>query len=108
VPLAYVLDLAGAQPQAKYVVFFSHQPQMWESIDVAEAVHPQTLITYGMNGGDLPIPHGAPLRLRVPRQLGYKNVKHISRITVTDNLKNIRNGLGSGAMDVGLSWYAGI
>ena len=61
-----------------------------------------------MNGRDLPVPFGGPLRLRVPRQLGYKNVKYISRITVTDNLKNIGNGLGSAAPDAGFAWYAGI
>jgi len=108
VRLAHVLDLAGVQPQAKYVVYFSHQPEWWESIDMPEALHPQTLLTYEMNGGDLPVLHGAPLRLRVPRQLGYKNVKHLSRITVTDSLKNIGNGRGSGSLDVGFSWYAGI
>ena len=50
----------------------------------------------------------APLRLRVPRQLGYKNQKHLSRITITDNLKHFGKGLGSGAPEVGYSWYAGI
>jgi DMSO/TMAO reductase YedYZ molybdopterin-dependent catalytic subunit len=108
VPLAYVLGLAGVQPQAKYVVYVSHQSRWWDSIDMPEALHPQTLVTYGMNGQDLPVPFGGPLRLRVPRQLGYKNVKYISRITVTDNLKSIGNGLGSAAPDVGFAWYAGI
>ena len=59
-----------------------------------DAWHPQTLLAYGMNGQELPAPHGAPLRLRVPRQLGYKSVKYLSRITVTDTLKNIRQGPG--------------
>jgi DMSO/TMAO reductase YedYZ molybdopterin-dependent catalytic subunit len=61
-----------------------------------------------MNGQELPTPHGAPLRMRVPRQLGYKSVKYLSRITVTDTLKNIRNGQGSISQDYGYSWYAGI
>ena len=54
---------------------------------MADALHPQTLLALGMNGGELPVPFGGPLRLRVPRQLGYKNVKYITRLTLTDNLK---------------------
>src|SRR5262249_8545137 len=61
----------------------------WESIDMADAYHPQTLLAYGMNGSDLPSPHGAPLRLKVPRQLGYKNVKYLYHLTVTDSVKKI-------------------
>jgi DMSO/TMAO reductase YedYZ molybdopterin-dependent catalytic subunit len=108
VPLSYILNLAGVQPRAKYVVYFSLDQHWWDSIDMPEALHPQTLLTYGMNGQDLPVLHGAPVRMRVPRQLGYKSVKHLSRITVTDSLKNIRNGLGSASPDVGYAWYAGI
>ena len=108
IPLSYVLNLAGVQPQARYVVYFSHQQGWWDSIDMPEALHPQTLLTYGMNGEDLPVLYGAPVRLRVPRQLGYKSVKHLTRITVTESLKNIGNGLGSAAPAAGFSWYAGI
>ena len=61
-----------------------------------------------MNGQELPTPHGAPLRLRVPRQLGYKSVKYVYRITVTDTVKNIGKGLGSSTPEAGYSWYAGI
>ena len=61
-----------------------------------------------MNGQKMPTDHGAPLRVRVPRQLGYKSLKYLSRITVTDPVKNIRDGLGSGAPGAGYSWYAGI
>jgi DMSO/TMAO reductase YedYZ molybdopterin-dependent catalytic subunit len=61
-----------------------------------------------MNGGDLPVGHGGPLRLRVPRQLGYKNVKYIARLTVTDSLKRFGSGLGSASPDAGYAWYAGI
>jgi DMSO/TMAO reductase YedYZ molybdopterin-dependent catalytic subunit len=108
VPLSHVLGLAGVLPQARYVVYFSIDPGWWDSIDMPEAWHPQTLLTYGMNGQELPTGHGAPLRLRVPRQLGYKSVKHLSRITVTDSLKSFGQGLGSPAPEVGYSWYAGI
>ena len=75
---------------------------------MAEAMHPQTLVTYGMNGGDLPPGHGGPLRLRIPRQLGYKSVKYITRLTVTDSLKGFGKGMGSGASEAGYSWYSGI
>jgi DMSO/TMAO reductase YedYZ molybdopterin-dependent catalytic subunit len=107
VPLSYVLNLAGVLPQAKYVAYFAFD-ESWDSLDMPEALHPQTLLAYGMNGQDLPAGHGAPLRMKVPRQLGYKNVKYLSHITVADSLKNIRNGQGSVSPDYGYSWYAGI
>jgi len=107
VPLAYVLNLAGVLPQAKYVAYFAFDDS-WDSLDLPEALHPQTLLAYGMNGQELPAGHGAPLRMRVPRQLGYKSVKYLSRITVTDSLKNIGDGLGSISPELGYSWYAGI
>jgi DMSO/TMAO reductase YedYZ molybdopterin-dependent catalytic subunit len=107
VPLSYVLSVAGVLPQAKYVAYFAFD-ESWDSLDMPEALHPQTLLAYGMNGQELPTPHGAPLRMKVPRQLGYKSVKYLSRITVTDTLKNIRNGKGSISPDLGYSWYAGI
>ena len=108
VPLSHVLDLVGVQPQARYVAYFSFQQDWWDSIDMSDAWHPQTLLTYGMNGQDLPLPHGAPVRLRVPRQLGYKSVKYLARITVTDSMKHIGQGLGSSNPEWGYSWYAGI
>ena len=107
VPLSYVLSVAGVLPQARYVAYFAFD-ESWDSLDMPEALHPQTLLAYGMNGEEIPAAHGAPLRMKVPRQLGYKNVKFLSRITVTDSLKNIRNGLGSISPDYGYSWYAGI
>jgi DMSO/TMAO reductase YedYZ molybdopterin-dependent catalytic subunit len=107
VPLAYVLNRAGVLPQAKYVAYFAFDDS-WDSLDMPEALHQQTLLAYGMNGQELPAGHGAPLRMKVPRQLGYKNVKFLARITVTDSLKKIRNGLGSVSPDYGYSWYAGI
>jgi DMSO/TMAO reductase YedYZ molybdopterin-dependent catalytic subunit len=100
-PLSHVLDVVGILPQARYVVYFSMQRNWWSSVDMADALHPQTLLTYGMNGGDLPVGHGGPLRLRVPRQLGYKNVKYITRLTVTDSLKEF-------SRKSRYSWYAGI
>jgi DMSO/TMAO reductase YedYZ molybdopterin-dependent catalytic subunit len=108
VPLSHVLELVGIQPQARYVVYFSIEPDWWESIDMADALHPQTFLAYGMNGNDLSVGNGGPLRLRVPRQLGYKNVKFITRLTVTDNLKKFGKGLGSASPEGGYAWYAGI
>jgi len=108
VPLSHVLDLVGVQPQARYVVYFSIEPDWWESIDMADATHPQTFLAYGMNGDDIPTGHGGPLRLCLPRQLGYKSVKFITHITVTDSLKKFGKGLGSAAPEAGYSWYAGV
>jgi DMSO/TMAO reductase YedYZ molybdopterin-dependent catalytic subunit len=107
-PLVNVLDTVGVLPQARYVVYFSIEKDWWESIDMADATHPQTFLTMGMNDGDLPVGFGGPLRLRVPRQLGYKSVKYITRITATDSLKSFGKGLGSASPESGYAWYAGI
>lgn len=108
VPLSHVLHLVGVRPTAKYVVYFSIDPDWWESIDMADALHPQTFLAYGMNGNELPVGNGGPLRLRVPRQLGYKNVKFITRLTLTDSMKGFGKGLGSASPEQGYAWYAGI
>jgi DMSO/TMAO reductase YedYZ molybdopterin-dependent catalytic subunit/thiosulfate reductase cytochrome b subunit len=107
VRLSYVLDLVGVDPRARYVVFFPFD-DFWESIDMADALHPQTYLAYRMNGQDLPAPHGAPVRLRVARQLGYKSIKYLSRITVTDTLQRFGDGLGGVNPEYGYSWWAGI
>ncbi|MBY0504743.1 MAG: molybdopterin-dependent oxidoreductase [Bryobacteraceae bacterium] len=98
-PLSEVLNLVGARTGAKFVVFHTIQNGWWGSIDIDEARHPQTLLAYGMNGGELPPGHGGPLRLRVPRQLGYRSLKYVNRITVTDRAPEGRSEY---------SWYAGI
>ena len=108
VPLSHVLNLVGALPQARYVVYVSMEPDTWDSIDMADALHPQTFLCDGMNGNDLPVPHGGPLRMRLPRQIGYKNIKFITHLTVTDNLKRFGKGLGSAAAEAGYAWYTGI
>ena len=100
VPLAHILEVAGAQPQAKYVVYYSMDNRI-EAIDMDEARHPQTLVAHGMNGGEIPVGHGGPLRLRAPRQLGYKNRKFLTRITLTESLTSF-------PMNYKYSWYAGI
>ena len=108
VPLSHVLNVVGIQPQARYVVYRSIEPDWWDSIDMADASHPQTFLVYGMNGDELPVANGGPLRLRVPRQVGYKSVKFITHLTVTDNLKKFGKGLGSASPEAGYAWYAGI
>jgi DMSO/TMAO reductase YedYZ molybdopterin-dependent catalytic subunit len=108
VPLSHVLELVGVQAQARYVVYTSIDPDWWESIDMADAMHPQTFLAYGMNGVELPVGNGGPLRLRLPRQLGYKSVKYITHLTVTDSLKGFGKGLGSASPEGGYAWYAGI
>jgi DMSO/TMAO reductase YedYZ molybdopterin-dependent catalytic subunit len=107
VPLSTVLHAAGIRPEAKYVVLYTID-DWWDSLDMADAFHPQTLLAYGMNGHDLPVPHGAPVRLRVERQLGYKNLKYVSQITVTDTVKDIGKGKGAVGAENGYAWYAGI
>jgi DMSO/TMAO reductase YedYZ molybdopterin-dependent catalytic subunit len=107
-PLSGVLREAGVLPQSRYVVYYAIEKGLWESIDIGDAWDPHTLLTMGMNDGDLPVPFGGPLRLRVPRQLGYKSLKFVTHITVTDNVKKFGSGKGSVDPDYGYAWYAGI
>jgi DMSO/TMAO reductase YedYZ molybdopterin-dependent catalytic subunit len=107
-PLVDVLKASGVLPQARYLVYFSIDPDWWESIDMVDALHPQTLLTWAMNDGDLPVPFGGPLRLRVPRQLGYKSVKFVNRLLVTDSLKGYVSSIDPNSPNKGYSWYAGI
>jgi DMSO/TMAO reductase YedYZ molybdopterin-dependent catalytic subunit len=104
VPLSAVLNAAGILPTARFVVFHSFDDWV-DSIDLLDALHPQTLLAYGMNGRDLPVPHGAPIRLRVERQLGYKSMKYLHRIVVTDEFED---GGEKGNIQNGWAWYVGI
>ncbi len=108
VQLSRILEAVGALPQVRYVVYRSFQPDWWESIDMSDALHPQTLVSYSMNGDELPVSFGGPLRMRVPRQLGYKSVKFLTSITLTDNIQAFGKGLGSASPEAGYAWYAGI
>ena len=107
VPLARMLQEVGTLPQARYVVLYTIDG-WWDSLDMFDALHPQTLLAYGMNGRELPVPHGAPVRLRVERQLGYKSLKYVSRIKITDRLDDIEDGTGAVGAAYGYSWYSGI
>jgi DMSO/TMAO reductase YedYZ molybdopterin-dependent catalytic subunit len=105
-PLAAVLRSLGVLPTARYLAYYSSDPDWWETIDIDEAMHPQTLLAWGMNDADLPVPFGGPLRMRVPRQLGYKSVKFVNRLVVTDSLEGF--GDGQSVVNRGYAWYAGI
>lgn len=113
VQLSAILNRVGLSPEARFIVFycadsFGERPY-YESIDLRDAFHPQTILAYGMNDQDLPIGHGAPLRLRVERQLGYKQAKFITRIEAVDSLAPIYGGKGGLWEDTtDYDWYAGI
>jgi DMSO/TMAO reductase YedYZ molybdopterin-dependent catalytic subunit len=111
--LSRILEAAGLSTRAKYIVFhcadrFGDKPY-YESIDLIDAFHPQTIMAWGMNGHLLPVPNGAPLRLRVERQLGYKHAKYVQRIQAVETLAGIHGGKGGYWVDnVDYEWYAGI
>lgn len=107
-PLSGVLREAGVLPQTRYIVYNSIEEGAWESIDMQDAGDPHTLLTMGMNDGDLPVGFGGPLRLRLPRQLGYKSLKYINHITATDNIRKFGKGTGGVDPEYGYAWYAGI
>ena len=117
VPLSIVLQRAGLKPDARYIVFYcADSPGQWleaadkyyESIDLIDALHPQTILAYDMNGAPLGIPYGAPLRVRLERQLGYKMAKYIMRIEAVESFQGIAGGHGSYWADRNYEWYAGI
>ena len=104
VPLRRVLEAAGILPGARYVNLHAFDAAV-DGIDMLDALHPQTILAYGMNGRDLPVAHGAPVRLRLETQLGYKSVKYLQRIVVTDKFEDFG---AAGLLQSGWSWYAGI
>jgi DMSO/TMAO reductase YedYZ molybdopterin-dependent catalytic subunit len=115
VPLHQILEQVNPQTKAKYVVFYCADPMeedgtkpYYESIDMEDAYHPQTILAYELNGEVLPIANGAPIRLRVERQLGYKQAKYIMRIALVESFKDIAGGKGGYWEDEGYTWYAGI
>ena len=121
VPLGEILSRAGVRPEARFVVFHcadtlddgesSVDPEStryYESIDLIDAAHPQTILAYDMNDKQLTVPHGAPLRLRLERQLGYKMAKYIMRVELVQSLADLHGGRGGYWEDRGYEWYAGI
>jgi DMSO/TMAO reductase YedYZ molybdopterin-dependent catalytic subunit len=101
VTLRHVLEAVGVKPEARYVQLYAYD-YVASGIDMWDALHPQTILAYGMNGRDLPLAHGAPLRLRVETQLGYKSVKFVRHIVVLDAFED------DGSIESGWAWYAGI
>jgi DMSO/TMAO reductase YedYZ molybdopterin-dependent catalytic subunit len=114
VPLKLLLDRAGVSPQARYIVFHCADPQSngtmyYESIDLVDAYHPQTMLAWAINDQLLPVQNGAPLRLRVERQLGYKQAKYVQRIEAVPTLASTYGGKGGYWEDAaGYEWYAGV
>ena len=120
--LGPLLDRAGLLPAARYVVFHcadtysgeiskggrQSSGKYYESLDLIDAHHPQTILAHTMNDRPLPIAYGAPLRLRVERQLGYKHAKYLMRIEAVDSFAGMELGRGSYWADRGYDWYAGI
>nr|MCU0891219.1 molybdopterin-dependent oxidoreductase [Sandarakinorhabdus sp.] len=120
--LATVLKAAGLRDGARYIVFlcaddYGGEPEKgglqsksryYESIDLVDAFHPQTILAHSLNGTPLDAGHGAPLRLRVERQIGYKQAKYLMKIVVADSLAPFGSGKGGYWPDRGYEWYAGI
>lgn len=123
-PLAPILAMARPKAEARYVVFYCADPMgeedvdasgnliprpfYYESLDLLEATHPQTILAYELNGAALPVEHGAPVRLRAERQLGYKMPKYVQRIDLVDSFARIGGGKGGYWEDLGYQWYGGI
>jgi DMSO/TMAO reductase YedYZ molybdopterin-dependent catalytic subunit len=113
VPLSEVLSLVRPTSRVRYIVFHCADPmdrqgtKYYESIDIEDAYHPQTILAYELNDQPLPIKNGAPMRLRVERQLGYKMAKYIMQIELVDSFEHI-DGKGGYWEDRGYEWYAGI
>ncbi|HWG31835.1 MAG TPA: molybdopterin-binding protein [Steroidobacteraceae bacterium] len=117
VQLSRVIERAGLKPDARFIAFYCADTleltldgtgQYYETIDLVDALHPQTLLAYDMNDRPLDVPHGAPLRLRLERQLGYKMAKYVMRIEALESFERLGRGKGGYWEDRGYQWYAGI
>lgn len=117
VPLSVVLDQVKPKPEARFVVFrcfdtisrsLAGDVKYYESIDLLDARHPQTILAYGLNGQALPVSNGAPLRVRVERQLGYKMAKYVHTVELAASLDGYGEGKGGYWEDNGYDWFAGI
>jgi DMSO/TMAO reductase YedYZ molybdopterin-dependent catalytic subunit len=110
--LSALLEMAGLQEAARFIVFrcadaFNGNPY-YESCDLDDAFHPQTLVAHALNGEPLPVKNGAPLRMRIERQLGYKHAKYLTAIEAVASLDGIEGGNGGYWEDRGYQWYAGV
>jgi DMSO/TMAO reductase YedYZ molybdopterin-dependent catalytic subunit len=107
-PLQLLLDAAGGVTTAARYIVIDTWDGWYEGYDLFEAAHPQTMLAYGLNGRDLPTGNGAPLRLRVERQCGYKNLKFVKSIRVVDSMAGFGKGTGGINSDFGFHWFAGV
>jgi DMSO/TMAO reductase YedYZ molybdopterin-dependent catalytic subunit len=107
-----LIDMAGLKPEAKHIVLHCADTlggaKYYETLDVFDVHHPQTLLAYAMNGAPLTVPHGAPLRLRAERYLGYKQAKYVMRLEAVDSFAHIAGGQGGYWEDQGYDRYGGI
>ena len=116
VRLSHLLNLAQLKPEAKYVVFHcldqmdadDDDTQYYESVDLDDAFHEQTILAWELNGKPLPVENGAPLRARIERQLGYKQPKYLERVELVASFDKIAGGKGGYWEDQGYNWYGGI
>ncbi len=113
VRLSDVLDLAQPRDDARFVVFHCMDvddggTQYYESLDIRQARHPQTLLSLRLNDRAIDPDHGAPVRLRVPTQLGYKSAKWVARLEIVGSFATLFGGHGGYWEDQGYEWYAGI
>jgi DMSO/TMAO reductase YedYZ molybdopterin-dependent catalytic subunit len=116
-PLSVVLSDVKLKPAARFLVFRCYDNMgsgrsgpnyYYESCDLVDALHPQTILAYGLNDQVLPVSNGAPLRVRIERQLGYKQPKYIHTIEAVGSFARIGRGKGGYWEDRGYEWYAGI
>ena len=116
--LGAVLDQAGIKPEARYCLYHCYDTMddgslsgptpFYETSDLIDAHHPQTILAYGMNNADLPVANGAPIRVRIERALGYKQAKYVHTIELVDQFANVGGGRGGYWEDNGYDWYGGI
>jgi DMSO/TMAO reductase YedYZ molybdopterin-dependent catalytic subunit len=116
-PLGPLLDQAGIKPEARYALYHCYdtmdgglagQVPYYETSDLIDAHHPQTILAYGLNNADLPVANGAPIRVRIERALGYKQPKYVHTIELVDSFAAVGNGKGGYWEDNGYDWYGGI
>lgn len=116
-PLGPLLDRAGVKPEARFCLYhcfdtldggLAGQVPYYEFSDLIDAHHPQTIVAYGMNGGDLPVANGAPIRVRIERALGYKQPKYVHTIELVSSFAAVGGGKGGYWEDFGYDWYGGI
>ena len=114
VPLSHLLQLARLKPGARHVVFHCYDDLLgnggryYESVDLRDAFHPQTIAAWALNGAPVPVANGAPLRMRIERKLGYKQPKYVHTIEVVDSYARLAGGKGGTWEDEGYDWYGGI